>query len=57
MFLRFFFQWTDSAVQVPTGPGLEYTLAENRLHYTIETNRMDYEMPENRLHYTMPKES
>lgn len=57
MILAFFpFQWTDSAVTVPTIEGLEFTLPENRLHYSLDTNKLHYDFSENRLHYSMEDE-
>lgn len=41
---------------VPTVPGLEYTLPDNRLHFTAPGEPLGYELPENRLHYTMRNE-
>jgi hypothetical protein len=35
------------AAIVPTVPGVEYTLPENRCHFT---------MPENRCHFTIPED-
>lgn len=52
MFLRFIWQWTDSAVTVPTVEGLEYTFSDNKLHYSLPDNTLDYEMPDNKLHYS-----
>lgn len=37
----------------PTVPGLEYTLAENRLQYTLSENRLQYTLPESKLQYTV----
>lgn len=56
MFRFFFFQWTDSAVTVPTVEGLEYTLLENKLHFTLSTGRLHYEIPDRKLHYSMEDE-
>ena len=52
MFLRFLWQWTDSAVTVPTIEGLEYTFNDNKLHYNLPDNTLDYELPNNKLHYS-----
>ena len=41
---------------VPTVPGLEYTLPDNRLHYTLDDNKLHFTMPDNRLHFTLPEE-
>ncbi|HDZ20080.1 MAG TPA: hypothetical protein ENH78_02150 [Phycisphaerae bacterium] len=45
-----------SELAVPTIPGLEWTMPENRMHYEPPINRMHYAMPENRIHFTMPEE-
>lgn len=50
------FQVTAISAIVPTVPGLEYTLPENRLHFTAPGEPLGYELPENRLHYTMGNE-
>jgi len=50
------FQISVSVAVVPTVPGLEYTLLDNRLHFIMQDNRLQYEIPENRLHYTMRNE-
>ena len=52
MFLKFLWQWTDSAVTVPTIEGLEYTFDSNKLHYSMDKNNLEYEIPTNRLHYS-----
>ena len=56
MFAFFPFRWTDSAVTVPTVPGMEWTLPSNKLHYTLPDNLLDYSLPENKLHFTMREE-
>ena len=35
----------------PTGPGMQYTLPENRLEYALPENRLQYTLPENKLEY------
>jgi len=42
MFRFFFWQWTSSAVTVPTITGVEYTLPNNKLHYTNIDDKMHY---------------
>jgi hypothetical protein len=44
------------AVVVPTTPGIEFTLLENRHHYDLPENRLHYDLPENRLHFTLPEQ-
>lgn len=44
------------AAAVPSVPGLEWTLPENRMHHTTPTNRMHHTLPENRMHHTLPEE-
>ena len=56
MFRFWFWQWGDSAIQVPTVPGLEYTLDANRHHNTIDDNRMHFTLDDNRMHFTLDEE-
>lgn len=41
---------------VPTVPGLEFTLPENRMHFDVLENRMQYTLPVNRMHFVMSQE-
>ena len=43
-------------VGVPTVPGMEFTLPDNRLHFAVPVNRMHYTLPDNRLHFAVPEE-
>ena len=41
---------------IPSVPGLEFTVPENRLHFAVPVNRMHYTLPDNRLHFAVPEE-
>ena len=47
----------DSIAQVPTVPGAEYTMSENRVHGTLNVNKLHCEMPDNKIHYTTRDEN
>lgn len=42
----------SGSVIVPTGPGLEWTLDDNKLHYSLD-GKMEYTLPLNKIHYTL----
>jgi hypothetical protein len=48
--------WTGVFAEVPTDPGLEFELPENRMHFELPENRMEFELPENRMHFAMLEE-
>ena len=49
--------YSIGSIVVPTVPGMEWTLPENRLHFTLPEDRLHYDLPENRLHYTLRNEN
>lgn len=44
------------ASQVPTIPGMEFTLPTNRMHFDLDPNLLHYDLPANRLHFTAPED-
>lgn len=44
------------AAQVPTIPGLEFTLPVNRMHCTLEENRPHFTIPIDRMHFDILEE-
>ena len=39
-----------------SGPGLEHTLTDARLHYTLPVCRLEHALPADQLHHSLPRE-
>lgn len=46
----------DVYLGVPSVPGLEFTLPENRMHFVLPDNLPHATLPENRMHFVIPEE-
>lgn len=41
---------------VPSVPGLEFTLPDNRMHFDFPENLTHFTLPDNRMHFDIPEE-
>ena len=48
--------FSAKASLVPTQPGLEFTMPENRMHFDFPENLSQFTMPANRMHFDIPEE-